>query len=62
MKRISEALPDYAPITKVEEIQNRLLYFSTEEFTMQSCGAVKEFAMNEIKKALKMIMSVENTM
>ena len=29
---------------------------------MQSCGAVKEFAMNEIKKALKMIMSVENTM
>ena len=56
LKRINEALPEFATIARMEEIQNRLIYFATEEFTMQSSQAVKEYMMKEMKKALEMII------
>ena len=59
LKRIQEGLPDYATNARVDEIQNRLIYFATEEFTMQSCTAVKEYLMKELKKALEMIIQME---
>ena len=52
-------MPEYATIARVEEIQNRLIYFATEEFTMQSSQAVKEYMMKELKKALEMIIQME---
>ena len=52
-------MPEYATIARVEDIQNRLIYFSTEEFTMQSLQAVKEFMMKELKKAIEMIIQME---
>ena len=59
LKRVQEALPDYATNARVDEIQNRLIYFATEEFTMQSSTAVKEYLMNDLKKAHEIIIQME---
>ena len=56
---MNESLPDFATNLRVDELQNRLVYFATEELMMQSSQAVKESMMKELKKAVEMIIQIE---